>query len=424
MTDLVVVLNGRLTGAITHKSGWQPQFTYVDDYADDDETTPLSLSMPLAAGRTYDHRITAPWLVNLLPDDANVRESWAREFGVPAGDTTALLQHVGLDCAGAVQLARPEEIDEVLSQYGSLEVVSEEQIGARLRALETDPQHWARPDERWSLAGAQSKFTAVRTSDGCWAFPHGNSASTHIIKPGMGNFDGQALNEHLCLLAFDAVGITAAHSEFIDFDCAAAIVVERYDRLRGADGTVLRLHQEDMCQALSVWPQKKYASDGGPTAVHIAALLKENATQRDVDRFTDAVVAQYLIGAPDGHAKNYSVILNGIDVTLAPLYDVASILPYKRDPKSLLNRVAMPIAGHSRFGEVTMRDVEKFGAAAGTDPQRLSERTRDMAAQLPDALRQAGADFTAPPLIALRDKLVDAVAAHCASLEEVGKYSG
>jgi serine/threonine-protein kinase HipA len=97
-------------------------------------------------------------------------------------------------------------------------------------------------------------------------------------------------------------------------------------------------------------------------------------------------VAQYLLGAPDGHAKNYSVILNGTNLTLAPVYDVASSLPYRTDPKSGLNRVAMPIAGHSLFGEVTLYDVEKFARAAGTDPQRLAARARDMAARLPDAL--------------------------------------
>jgi len=421
VTSLIVILNGRLIGAITRQSGW-PRFTYVDDYADDDAATPLSLSMPLVAGRTYDRKIAQPWLMNLLPDDANVRESWAHEFGVPAGDSTALLEHVGRDCAGAVQLARPEDIDDVLAEQGRLGLVTEKQIGARLRALRTDPQHWTRADERWSLPGAQSKFTVVRTPDGRWAFPHGNAASTHIIKPGIPGFFGQAFNEHLCLNALNAVGVASAQSEFTEFDGAEAIVVERYDRLRRADGTVLRLHQEDMCQAMSVEPQKKYPSDGGPAAVDIAALLKRDAAQRDVDRFTDAVVAQYLLGAPDGHAKNYSIILNGTNVTLAPVYDVASILPYQLDRESGLNRVAMPIAGRSRFGEVTLHGVERFAGAAGTDPQRLVARACDMAAQFPDALAQAGADFTSATLIQLRDKLKDTVAAHCASFEATGTH--
>jgi serine/threonine-protein kinase HipA len=420
-TDLIVILNGRLIGGITRPSGW-PAFTYVGGYAEDDDATPLSLSMPVVTGRTYNRKITEPWLLNLLPDDANVRESWAREFGVPTGDTTALLEHVGRDCAGAVQLTTPEDIDEVLAQEGHLELVTEAQMGARLRALRTDPQHWARADERWSLAGAQSKFTAVRTPDGQWAYPHGNAASTHIVKPGIMGYPSQAFNEHLCLRALDSVGVASAQSEYTEFDGAEAIVVERYDRLRRSDGTVLRLHQEDMCQAMSVRPEKKYPSEGGPAAVEIATLLKRDATQLDIDRFTDAVVAQYLLGAPDGHAKNYSVILSGIKVALAPVYDVASVLPYEPAPESKLNRVAMPIAGRSRFGEVTLQHVRRFAQGAGTDQQRLVARALDMAARLPEALAQAGEGFTSKPLVQLRDKLIDTVAAQCESFVTTSRH--
>jgi serine/threonine-protein kinase HipA len=144
-----------------------------------------------------------------------------------------------------------------------------------------------------------------------------------------------------------------------------------------------------MCQSLSVWPQNKYTSNGGPSAVDISQLLSKFASQRDVDRFTDVVVAQYLLGAPDGHAKNYSAILDGEDVTLAPVYDVASILPYKRKPGSSLDRVAMSLGGHNKFGDVTMRHIERFAMNTGTDPDRLVARTREMAANLPVAIAEA-----------------------------------
>ncbi len=415
MSDLVVVLNGLLTGAVIHDAG-RPRFAYFDDYADDIDATPLSLSMPVAVGRTYDHRVTEPWLTNLLPDDANVREGLARDLGAPPSNASALLGQIGRDCAGAVQLASPEDVDDVLSRPGSLEEVTDVQIGQRLRALQSAPQQWVRADERWSLAGAQSKFTAVRIGTGGWAYAHGNAASTHIIKPGIRRFPGQAFNEHLCLRALAAVGISSVMSEFIEFDGSAAIVVERYDRLRRADGSVIRLHQEDMCQALSVRPERKYASDGGPSATKVAELLAREAAPEDVDRFADTVVAQYLLGAPDAHAKNYSVILSGIDVTLAPIYDVASSLPYDPDRGSTLSRVAMPIGGRSKFGEVTLHHVAKFARTVGTDPDRLIARTREMAATLPAALTEVGCAVTDTTLAALRARLVDTVAEHCATI--------
>lgn len=405
MAELVVALSRQIIGAITQVDN-RPRFTYIDEYADDPDATPLSLSMPLAIGKSYDHRITAPWLSNLLPDDDQVRANWARELGVSASSATDLLEQVGHDLAGAVQLAAPAEIENVLARHGSLEVVSDALLGKRLRELVAHPSHWADADEGWSLAGAQSKFTAARTSDNEWAWAHGSAPSTHIVKPGIGRYPDQALNEHLCLRALERVGVITAKSDFISFDGAEAIVVERYDRLRLPDGTVVRIHQEDMCQALSVWPQNKYASGGGPSAVDISRLLSKVASQRDVDRFTDVVVAQYLLGAPDGHAKNYSVILDGEDVTLAPIYDVASILPYPRKPGSSLDRVAMSIASHNKFGDVNMRHIERFATNTGTDPDRLVARTREMATILPDAIADAASKISGEGLTELSEVLV------------------
>jgi serine/threonine-protein kinase HipA len=418
MTDLVVVLNGRIVGAVTHDRG-KPRFTYLDEYATDPDATPLSLSMPLAIGRLYDHRVIAPWLSNLLPDEDQVRENWARELGVSASSATALLEQVGHDVAGAVQLAASEDIDEVLAQSGYLEPVTEKQLGSRLRELRSAPTQWAHADEGWSLAGAQSKFTAARTPAGDWAWAHGSMPSTHIIKPGIGRYPAQAFNEHLCLRALEGVGVVSAKTEFTDFDGVEAIVVERYDRLRLPDGMVVRLHQEDMCQALSVWPQNKYTSSGGPSAVDISRLLSTAASQRDVDRFTDAVIAQYLLGAPDGHAKNYSVILDGEDVTLAPVYDVASVLPYPREPGSSLDRVAMSIGSHNKFGDVNLNHVERFARNTGTDADRLIRRTREMAAQLPDAIAEAAANVRRNGPKKLAAELIEAVEAHCATIGDL-----
>jgi serine/threonine-protein kinase HipA len=373
--------------------------------------------MPLAVGKSYDHRIVAPWLSNLLPDDDQVRANWARELGVSASSATALLERVGHDVAGAVQLAAPEEIENVLAQSGSLEAVTDQLVGERLRELLSRPSQWAHAHEGWSLAGARSKFTATRTSAGQWAWPRGNVPSTHIIKPGIGRYPAQALNEHVCLRALERVGIVTARTEFTSFDGVEAIVVERYDRLRLRDGTVVRLHQEDMCQALSVWPQNKYTSSGGPSAVDISRLLSRVASQRDVDRFTDAVIAQYLLGAPDGHAKNYSVILHGEDVTFAPIYDVASMLPYPREAGSSLDRVAMSIAGHNKFGDVKLQHVERLAKNTGTSPERLVARTREMAAQLPDAIADAAENVKAEGLAELRDALIQEVGALTATIE-------
>ncbi|WP_083562063.1 type II toxin-antitoxin system HipA family toxin [Mycobacterium malmoense] len=413
--DLVVVLNERVAGAIVHESG-KPRFAYVDAYASSG-LTPLSLSMPLREGQTYRPKVVGPWLAGLLPDNERVRELWAKEYGVSSSNPSALLRHVGRDCAGAVQIAPLGEVDDILARTGSTEALSELEIGSRLRELHTEPGRWIHADERWSLAGAQAKFTAVRTDAG-WARANGNAATTHIIKPGITGFRGQALNEHLCLSALAQVGVPTALTEYHEFDGVPAIVVTRYDRVF-KNNKVIRVHQEDMCQALGVWPDNKYADHGGPAAVDIARLLAESATQDDVDRFANAVVAQYLLGAPDGHAKNYSVVLAGNAVTLAPIYDVASIFPYPsgRDANEKPPRVAMPINGRSRFGGVSIRDIAKFATAVGTDPDKLVERTRFMATALPDAIAAVAARLPADALGDLADLIRRGIAAQSSKLD-------
>lgn len=414
--DLVVVLNGEVTGVVTHEFG-RPRFSYINTYASAPNQTPLSLSIPLRPGHLFGHRTTSPWLAGLLPDDARVRERWAREFHVSPDSPSALLEHLGRDCAGAVQIAPVDTLNELVGQTGHYQPATEADIGARLRQLHTDSDRWTQDQDRWSLAGAQSKFTVTATPEGGWAWPQGSAASTHIVKPGITRFHAQALNEHLCQKAFGLIGIHAAHTNYHEFDGVPAIVVSRYDRILNPDGSITRIHQEDMCQALGVWPHKKYASDGGPSAVAIAQMLGRHATQDDVDRFTNAVVAQYLAQAPDAHAKNYSIILAGDQVALAPVYDVASVLPYNPDPNSGLARVAMPIAGHSRFGDVNLHHIERFAVNAGTDPDRLVAETRQFAADLPDAIATAAADIPSDSLGDLADRLRDGIAEHCATLD-------
>src|SRR5205814_1903999 len=111
------------------------------------------------------------------------------------------------------------------------------------------------------------------------------------------------------------------------------IVVERYDRQRTTDGAVARIHQEDLCQALGVMPTAKYQNEGGPTPEDIVALLRHNvspaaAAAESVDRFAGMLAFNWIIGGTDAHAKNYSVLLHGPQVRLAPAYDVASALVY------------------------------------------------------------------------------------------------
>ena len=412
--SLEVVLAGRPVGTLAQTMGGQHTFSYGDDVV-----TPLSVSMP-ARTEPYDHRVVEPWLSGLLPDNYSVRARWGTEFGVSGENPFALLEHMGLDCPGAVQFFPPGTYRSK-DLPGHLESVDEYAIAERLRALRAHEDTWTIEDEHWSLAGAQSKFAIARVGGG-WAEAKGSAATTHIVKPGVSRLRLQALNEHVCMRVAGSLGLQVAPTEYVEFDGEAAIVISRYDR-RVEGEAIRRIHQEDFCQAMSIRPGRKYEVDGGPTVESSVELLRRHVVRRvlevNIDRFIDAIVYSFLIGAPDAHGKNYSLLLIGNQVRLAPLYDIASGLPYDRGPAgSGMRRLAMAIAGEKHIDRVAGRHWDALASIVGLDPAGLRARVVELAVVLPDAMSDEIADVPLAAREELRTRLLDRVSAHCLRVRE------
>lgn len=396
--QLAVLLAGQLVGRLCQDR--RTQFTYDPDYLDRAVPTPLSLSMP-PRPETYSQAQTMPWLDGLLPDRAEVRQRWAREFGVSARNPFALVAEMGRDCPGAVQICPEDSVDEVAADRGDLRPVTEEQIGRRLAALRRDVDAWTVTGERWSLGGAQAKFALVER-DGQWFEATGAQPTTHIVKPGVAGYQAQGLNEHICMRAARGLGLLAASTRYQEFAGQPAVVVARFDRTH-QQGGVQRVHQEDCCQALSRPAAKKYELEGGPSSADISDLLRGRADATSNWRFVEAVAFSYLLGASDAHAKNYSLLLSGNQVRLAPLYDMASALPYDpRSDDSDLHTTAMAIGGERRFGAVNRKNWERLARRTGIEPDRLLTRVGQLATDLPDALATA---FDSVPPSEHRDDL-------------------
>ncbi len=322
----------------------------------------------------------------LLPDSETVRQRWATEFRTR--DTPFdLIAMVGEDCAGAVQFVRDERLDQI--DPGGVAWLADEEIGAWIRQLREDPAGWLQDVElgQFALAGAQSKFALLRDNDR-WGRPHGAVPTTHIVKPSSSGFVNHEVNEHLALALARAVNLTAARSEIVEFDGERVVVVERFDRL-SVGNRLRRIHQEDLCQAFGVRPAVKYENSGGPSAPAIVELLRERSSSpvEDVHAFVDALVFNWLIANTDAHAKNYGLLLSGGDCRLAPLYDLASVLPYHA--KSPIGRergelngsrlaVAMSFAGTYRLSEIRRRDLERLFEVADLDVTEQLDRTDEL----------------------------------------------
>ena len=206
-------------------------------------------------------------------------------------------------------------------------------------------------------------------------------------KPAIGGLDDYDINEHLCLTAARRAGLIAATTSIRTFGDERALVVERYDRIVDDSGAVVRVHQEDLCQALSVHPDRKYEVDGGPGAEQLGRLIREVAGDRDAARFIDALAYNWLVLATGGHAKNYSLLLSGHQVRLAPLYDVASALPHLDHPRKA--RMAHKIGGEYRPSFIQRRHWERLARPLGLGSDEACARIMVLAKRLPDALADA-----------------------------------
>lgn len=386
MDSLVVLIAGRRAGMVRQSDDGTLSFAYGAGY----NGVPLSLSMPVGE-MAFGDSLVRPFLYGLLPDSREVRRSLGREYGVSPDNPLSLLRHIGLDCPGAVQLCEESKVEEVLDRGEKLVALSDREIALRLkRGQGNRAERWETDNERWSLGGQQTKF-ALRREEGVWYSCEGGAATTHILKPGIVDLHYEALNEFVCLELARACGIAAIDVSYSLFEDETALVSERYDRVRDSHDKVRRLHQEDFCQVLGVLPEHKHPEEGGPGANDIIRICKLTGEQagKNIERFVDMLLFNYLIGAPDAHAKNYSLLLGFADAYLAPLYDVASMLPYAERPFDI--KLAMGVAGENRVGRLSKRRLERFVDVNdleefGLSSEMLAGRIADFAEKIPAAL--------------------------------------
>lgn len=392
---LRVYLDGTPAGVLTQSSQGTLGFTYDDGYADQDNPTPLSLSLPILSNRHRDKAVRA-YLEGLLPDSEGVRQRWGREYNVSPNNPFALLAHVGRDAAGAVQILPPEsDSADARARTGDIRWLSVADLADLVEGLAAHQSDWdpGRFEGRWSLAGAQPKVALFRDPDsGRFGIPRDSTPTNVIIKPTVAGYAHHHIIETLCLRAARETGLLAATSEVVEIGDAQVLISTRYDRFRDGTGWH-RVHQEDMCQALSVHPSLKYQSDGGPGVGDIADLLSRLPIEdREVnaERFFKSLAYNVLIGGTDAHAKNYSLVLIGSRAQVSPLYDTASAAPYNQRERL---RSSMKIGDHWRMLDVTASDLRKVGRRLGISGDRAVGWVDELRRGLPGAFESAVASL-------------------------------
>lgn len=355
--DLYVYMNGLHVGVLTWTNAANLIFIYDQSWLKSEVARPISLSMPLTEV-PYKGQIVENFFDNLLPDNELIRERIQRRFHTASKRCFDLLSNIGADCVGALQLLPQSTAPNVKKITAT--PINKTEIAKLLKHYKTAPLGMGENlDFRISIAGAQEK-TALLWHENKWQVPQQATPTSHIIKLPIGEIAHAGIdlhdsveNEWLCLKIMSAYGLSVNNAHIESFEDVKTLVVERFDRLWADDKSwLMRLPQEDFCQSLGKPSALKYESDGGPGIQPIMKLLEgsKNAIA-DRKRFMKSVFLFWVLGAIDGHAKNFSVKLEaGGRYELTPLYDVLSAYPIaaKRQLEWKAIKMAMSLKGKNR----------------------------------------------------------------------------
>ena len=360
---------------------------------------PLSLSFP---NGQPDSVLVLNWMQGLLPDDRSRLRWLAQQYRVEPTPFELLGTEIGLDCAGAVQFSAGE------LPSASGRTLSESTIANRLRLTQRQGDiHISRPAAavrfpQRALSGQHPKI-GVCYQNGEWTEPSGTMPSTHIIKLPPQGLESDAFIEALCQDTAAILGLGGARCRPYAFDGVQSIVYRRFDRATREEGPSIRLHQEDVLQALGMPPGRKYQALGGPNPSHVIALIRQQCLvpEAAVLQFVDALIYNHLIGATDAHAKNFALLLEGGNVvTFAPLYDTSSSLPWVDGPDETVAGQLSPAmwpTGETNAGlqNPTISDLDdsgvwhRFAVDHQLDPPALLGRMKELADAVPDAFALA-----------------------------------
>lgn len=351
------------------------EFRYAPEWLRWKDAFPISVTMPLRA-EPYGAEVAYPWFLNLLPE-GDALNAISAHLRRDKHDVLSVLRDLGADLPGAFSVAVEPTGEERKPRY---ELLSEAQLAELLRSLPTNPLLIGEEGVRMSLAGVQEKLGVVVGRDGRIGLAKDGAASTHILKPANKNLHASVVNEAFCLKLAAAIGLSAAKVSIGRAEDIEYLLVERYDRRKVKDVGIVRLHQEDMCQATGTQPWFKYESNPG-TGVSgpsikacMDAMELTSAPGRNKVRFFEAMVFNVLAGNVDAHAKNYSLVLEGRSQHLAPLYDVMNGDIYPHVTKNL----AMRIAGKQRGDHIHGRHWDRLAEENGLSARLLRSRVEHL----------------------------------------------
>jgi serine/threonine-protein kinase HipA len=361
--------DGRIVGQLIQNQHGALGFGYAPAWLKDDRTPPLSASLPKRE-KPFTKRACQPFFAGLLPEE-DQREAVAQALGVSEGNDFSLLDSLGGEVAGAIEILPAGAQPPPPPPNQSPTRLDDTELLTLLDVLPRRPFLVGEKGLRLSLAGAQSKVPVVLVDDAI-ALPAPGQPTTHILKPPIERYKGTTENEAFVMRLAKAIGLQVAPVEPRVVGGRTFLLIERYDRIRDPQGRVRRIHQEDFCQALGILPKDKYAKEGGPTFADSFKLVREQSSvpALDVLALLDAALFNTFVGNADAHGKNFSILYQIRGPRLAPLYDLLCTAFYPE----LSPAFAMKIGKRATLGELDAKGWERFAHDAGMSLPFIRQR--------------------------------------------------
>ncbi len=389
---LNVYLGPRKIGILTRNADGSILFKYDEEWITDGYAISLSLPLP---DRVFTGERASFYFDNLLPDNKAILEAVARKFEAPSTRSFDLLSAIGHECVGALSFFHPDETPEFKKM--EMRTIAGEEIGRRLRELSRDnPLGMDEGDFRLSLAGAQEKMALIHYPEkNSWFEPQGATPTTHILKKPMGtlyagtldpvDFSKSVDNEWICLYLARQCGIDTPPATIESFGNQRVFCIKRFDRIWKSK-QLLRIPQEDFCQATGTSPLLKYERDGGPSLQKLMEVLfSSNNAEEDRKRLFKTALFNDLVYNSDGHAKNFSLFHTRKGFALTPMYDLLSAHFFSRSHPRLYSelKTSLRINGKDRFREIGPDDWKKEAEACKLPPETFLEIVQELKESIP-----------------------------------------
>lgn len=415
MKTLPVKYNSLYVGDLSQDESGKMTFQYTSKWIVDG--FPISLSLPLQKN-IFSEKECRPFFEGLLPE-GDIRDEIARNLGISSRNDFALLEAMGGDCAGAISVGTSSPYSAQIEAYE--EQINDDKLLEALKPLNGKPLFAGEKEVRLSIAGSQRKLPIIYRN-GMFFIPHGNLPTTHIIKPEISGLEDTVDNEFFCLSLAKKIGLNVPNFEILELDGKKYLIVERYDRqleaernsltsstfgslqlagpskdtresssppggqlLDPASGWLIRLHQEDLCQATGIPSENKYQRDGGPGFYELFSIIRQHSSQPalDIKNAIRVIVFNYIIGNADAHGKNFSFLIEKNAMKLAPFYDLLSTEIYP----NLSKKMAMKIGGKYEPEDVFGRHWHKFAEEISVNPKFIDKEIAKLSTNIENSIK-------------------------------------